>query len=173
MILKYASIPIRVLLPLLLTRRSFKLLLLVGFLFLLMGCSNRVPFQEGYAQIKVEATLAKYEIVKSTIGGLNSTTSTIPDYLKETPPKLTPGELTALRAFLERTNCTLAPDDLKDQCYRATVIYLIQLANRYDDLGDQLYAAKVTVQSLMGILERVNKLLLDQPYDSIPFELEE
>ncbi|UPT53900.1 hypothetical protein [Vibrio phage phiKT1019] len=140
--------------------------LLITFLvFLLSGCSSKPSFQEGSAQLKVNAEVAKMDIVRANVGALRSSVLDIPPYLTENPPTLSPSELGLLQAYLSSNKCE---GELVDKrCHYATVVYTIELANRSDGRSEELYGAKVTIQSLLKTLNRIYAILESQPPDSV------
>ncbi|QCW23290.1 hypothetical protein HWC35_gp044 [Vibrio phage USC-1] len=140
------------------------LVVVVMAIMLLTGCSTKPSFQEGSAQLKVNAEVAKMDIVRANVGALRSSVLDIPPYLKENPPKLSPSELLALQTFLSSNKCE--GDLVPRECHYASIVYTIELANRSDQRSEELYGAKVTIQSLLKTLNRIYAILDSKPPDS-------
>lgn len=141
------------------------LTVVVFAVLLLSGCSSKPSFEEGTAQLRVNAEVAKMDVVRANIGALRSSVLDIPPYLKENPPKLSPSELGMLQAYLSSNKCE--GELIEKRCHYASVIYAIELANRSDTRSEELYGAKVTIQSLLKTLDRIYAILQPPPPDSV------
>lgn len=133
---------------------------------MLAGCSSNPSFQEGDAQLKVAATSARLEILKTSLGGLKNTTEQIPSFLKEDPPRYPQSELNQLREYLNARNCN--PRLTPEKCVNELIIELIEMANRADAMGEEYFGAKVTVQSLLQTINRMHAIMTDNEYQSKP-----
>lgn len=146
-----------------------RLLMVVGLL-LIVGCSNNPTVSEGSLYIQTQADRIEYNAYATQLQIMQKQlTEVLPEFQEVTPlpPQSRVGDLTR---WLEQNNCLLpglSPTE-RVYCYQVTRVYLIQVTKELDKQDTTLWAAKRTIQQLVGNLNKVIDMAPRAGNDKVP-----
>lgn len=145
-------------------------LLMTGALLLIMGCSNSPTVSEGTQYIQIQADRIEYNAYATRLQIMQKQlTEVVPEFreVAPLPPQSRVGDLTR---WLEQNNCLLpglSPTE-RVYCYQVTRVYLIQVTKELDEQDTTLWAAKRTIQQLVGNLNKVIDMAPRAGNDKVP-----
>lgn len=146
-----------------------RLLMVVGLL-LIVGCSNNPTVSEGTQYIQIQADRIEYNAYATRLQIMQKQlTEVVPEFreVAPLPPQSRVGDLTR---WLEQNNCLLpglSPTE-RVYCYQVTRVYLIQVTKELDEQDTTLWAAKRTIQQLVGNLNKVIDMAPRAGNDKVP-----
>jgi len=139
-------------------------------LLLMMGCSSSPTVSEGSQYIQMQADRIEYNSYATQLQVIQKQLTEVAPEFREVaplPPQSRVGDLTR---WLEQNNCLLpglSPTE-RVYCYQVTRVYLIQTTKTLDAQDTTVWAAKRTIQQLVGNLNKVIDMAPRQTTDQVP-----
>jgi len=146
-----------------------RLVMTVGLL-LTLGCTNNPSVSEGSQFIQIQADRIEYNTYASQLKAIQKQLTEVAPEFREVaplPPQSRVGDLTR---WLEQNNCLLpglSPTE-RVYCYQVTRVYLIQTTKALDAQDTTVWAAKRTIQQLVGNLNKVIEMAPQPNIDKVP-----
>lgn len=126
------------------------LICLVLFPTILSGCGHQTTISEGNLYLQAQAQQVQINTYKTQLKSTKERlTQVIPQVQLESqdPPKSLLADLTT---YLVNNDCTTFPATIKDQCYKATRVKLIEITRLLDTAKLNEYAGQRTIVQLIA-----------------------